>query len=88
MDRRDFIKVSGAAAAGLALVGCVPKTGSWTKRDEELYGPKKTGHFSLMQISSVEDTIGYSYLLRTSGGKVIVMDGGHAAEADHLRERI
>ena len=25
MDRRDFIKVSGAAAAGLALVGCGPK---------------------------------------------------------------
>lgn len=28
MDRRDFIKVSGAAAAGLALSGCVPKGGS------------------------------------------------------------
>ena len=28
MDRRDFIKVSGASAAGLALVGCSPK---WTK---------------------------------------------------------
>lgn len=25
MDRRDFIKVSGAAAAGLALSGCAPK---------------------------------------------------------------
>lgn len=32
MDRRDFIKVSGAAAAGLALTGCGPKhsTGSPT----------------------------------------------------------
>ena len=88
MDRRDFIKVSGAAAAGLALVGCAPKIGAWSKKDEELYGPKKTGHFSLMQISSVEDTIGNSYLLRTLGGKVIMMDGGHAAEAPHLRERI
>jgi len=27
MDRRDFIKVSGAAAAGVALVGCTPKGG-------------------------------------------------------------
>ena len=36
----------------------------------------------------MEDTIGNSYLLRTSGGKVIMMDGGHAAEADHLRGRI
>lgn len=88
MDRRDFIKISGAAAAGLALTGCAPRAGAWSRRDEELFGPKKTGHFSLMQISSVEDTIGNSYLLRTSGGKVIMMDGGHAAEADHLRDRI
>ena len=51
MDRRDFIKVSGAAAAGLALAGCAPRAASWSKRDEELFGPKKTGHFSLMQIS-------------------------------------
>ena len=28
MDRRDFIKVSGTAAAGLAIAGCVPKSGS------------------------------------------------------------
>ena len=88
MKRRDFIKVSGAAAAGLALAGCAPKVGAWTKKEEELYGPRKTGHFSLMQISSVRDTIGNSYLLRTSGGKVIMMDGGHGFEADHLRERI
>ena len=34
MDRRDFIKVSGAAAAGLALTGCGPNpsTGSGTGR--------------------------------------------------------
>ena len=88
MDRRDFIKVSGAAAAGLALAGCAPKIGAWSKKDEELYGPKKTGHFTLMQISSVRDTISNSYLLRTSGGKVIMMDGGHGFEADHVRERI
>ena len=25
MDRRDFIRVSGVAAAGMALGGCVPK---------------------------------------------------------------
>ena len=28
MDRRDIIKVSGTAAAGLAIAGCVPKSGS------------------------------------------------------------
>ena len=89
MDRRDFIRVSGTAAAGLALAGCAPKMGgAWSTREEELYGPRKTGHFTLMQISSVRDTIGNSYLLRTSGGKVIMMDGGHGFEAPHLRERI
>ena len=88
MKRRDFIKVSGAAAAGLALAGCAPGIGSWSKKEEELYGPKKTGHFSLMQISSVRDTISNSYLLKTAGGKVIMMDGGHGFEADHVRERI
>ena len=30
MDRRDFIRVSGAAAAGFALTGCTPKGGSET----------------------------------------------------------
>ena len=63
MDRRDFIKVSGVAAAGLALTGCAPKTGSWSKKEQELYGAKKKGHFSLMQISSATDTIGESYLM-------------------------
>ncbi|MBO4230794.1 MAG: twin-arginine translocation signal domain-containing protein, partial [Bacteroidales bacterium] len=28
MDRREFIKVSGAATAGIALTGCAPKGGA------------------------------------------------------------
>lgn len=88
MKRRDFIKVSGAAAAGFALAGCTPGIGSWSKQEEKLYGPKKTGHFSLMQISSATDTIGNSYLLRTSGGKVIMMDGGYASDAPKLRGKL
>jgi L-ascorbate metabolism protein UlaG (beta-lactamase superfamily) len=84
MDRRDFIKVSGAAAAGLALSGYAPR--SWSKREEDLFGPKKTGHFSLTQLSSVTDTIGNSYLLKTAGGKVIMMDGGYASELPKLRK--
>lgn len=79
MKRRDFIKVSGAAAAGVALAGCAPKG---------LYGPKMKGHFSLMQISSATDTIGNSYLLRTSGGKVIMMDGGYASDVPKLRKKL
>ena len=70
MDRRDFIRVTGAAAAGLAFVGCVPE---------------KAGHFSLTQISSATDTIGESYLMRTAGGKVIMVDGGYASDVEKLR---
>ena len=85
MDRRDFIKVTGTAAAGLALAGCVPATTGWNKKEEELFGPKKTGHFSLTQISSATDTIGESYLMKTAGGKVIMVDGGFASDVEKLR---
>ena len=85
MERRDFIKVTGAAAAGLALAGCVPAATGWSKREEELFGPKKTGHFSLTQISSATDTIGESYLMKTAGGKVIMVDGGYATDVEKLR---
>lgn len=88
MKRRDFIKVSGVAAAGLVLAACTPKAGIWSKKDEELYGPRKTGHFSLMQISSATNTIGNSYLLKTSGGKVIMMDGGFASDVPKLRMKL
>ena len=78
MDRRGFIKVSGTAAAGLAISSCVPRT-------SEL---KKKGHFSLTQISSATDTIGESYLMKTSGGKVIMVDGGYASDAENLRTHL
>ena len=85
MDRRDFIKYSGAAAAGLALAGCVPANLGWSKKEEELFGPKPTGHFSLTQISSATDTIGESYLMKTAGGNVIMVDGGFATDVEKLR---
>lgn len=88
MDRRNFIKVSGAAAAGLALTGCAPKVTGWSEKEKELFGDKKTGHFSLTQISSATDTIGESYLMRTSGGKVIMVDGGFASDVPNLREHL
>lgn len=52
-----------------------------------LFG-RKRGHFTLTQISSVGDTIGNSYLIRTSGGKVIMVDGGFPSEAENLRRHI
>jgi len=83
MDRRDFIKVSGLAAAGVAVAACTPS--GWSKRDEALFGPKPSGHFSLTQISSATDTIGESYLMKTRGGKVIMVDGGYASDVPKLR---
>ena len=41
--------------------------------------------FVLWQLPSQIDSIGNSYVIRTAGGKVIVMDGGFAAEKDYLR---
>lgn len=78
MDRRSFIKVSGAAAAGLAVSGCAPKSS----------GDGKAVHFSLMQISSATDTIGESYLMKTTGGKVIMVDGGFASDVPVLRKHL
>ena len=88
MDRRDFIKVSGAAAAGFALAGCSSKDTSWGEKERQLFGDKKKGHFSLTQISSATDTIGESYLMKTAGGKVLMVDGGYASDVPVLREHI
>lgn len=41
--------------------------------------------FTLWQLPSQIDTIGNSYVVRTVGGKLIVMDGGMAAEKDYLK---
>lgn len=41
--------------------------------------------FTLWQLESQVDTIGNSYVIRTTGGKLIVMDGGMAVEKDYLR---
>ena len=41
--------------------------------------------FTVWQLPSQIDSIGNSYVVQTTGGKVIVMDGGFAAEKDYLR---
>lgn len=41
--------------------------------------------FTVWQLPSQIDGIGNSYVVQTAGGKVIVMDGGFAAEKDYLR---
>lgn len=88
MDRRNFLKATGAAAAGLAVAGLAPEAAAWSRQEKALFGPKMKGHFTMKQISSVTDTIGNSYLFRTKGGKVIIVDGGFETESDNLRKNI
>ena len=88
MDRRNFLKATGAAAAGLAVAGLAPEAAAWNRQEKALFGPKMKGHFTMKQISSVTDTIGNSYLFRTKGGKVIIVDGGFETESDNLRKNI
>jgi len=97
MDRRDFIKIGGASVLGLAmgqtLFSSCEKTGGDTPGGgggTEI--EKATGHFTLQQVSSTTssgghpDQIGNSYIIKTDGGKVIVMDGGLAGDESHLRD--
>ena len=88
MERRDFIKVAGTAAAGLALAGAAPQAAAWGRKDKELFGKKPKGHFTMMQISSIVDTHGNAYLIRTGGGKVVMVDGGFAQETPCVREKL
>ena len=88
MDRRDFIKTSCAATVGLAVANITSADTLWSKNDKRLFGKRMKGHFSLKQISSATDTIGNSYLLKTTNGKVIIIDGGYASDADNLRRNI
>lgn len=90
MDRRQFVKISGLSAATLAAAGTLPGASlkAWDKKEKDLFGKKQKGHFSILQLTSVTDTIGNSYILRTKGGKVIVIDGGFETEQENLRARI
>lgn len=101
MDRRKFLSVGKNTLIGCALMqlpfitACEKKGG-----DDPAPTPggieKATGHFSIMQVSSTSgttiagktftDNIGNSYIIKTSGGKIIVLDGGPAGDAPHLRE--
>lgn len=96
MDRREFFKLSGAgmmslALSGTFLAGCGKDDGPGGNTPTAGI-EKATGHFTLQQVSSTTpngsypDNIGNCYILRTGGGKVIVMDGGMAGDAAHLRD--
>lgn len=88
MDRRDFLKTSCVAMAGLVTSNVASAATEWSKNEKRLFGKKMKGHFTLKQISSATDTIGNSYLLKTKNGKVIIVDGGYASDAENLRANI
>lgn len=50
-----------------------------------LYGCNWSSTFTLWQLPSQVNTIGNSYVIRTSHGKIIVMDGGGEQEKDYLK---
>lgn len=86
MDRRKFLSVAGAVAVG-AAVSDIP-AGAKSVAPVKHSNRVAKGHFSLTQLASVTDTIGNSYILKTSKGSVIVMDGGKKTEVDKFRKHI
>ncbi len=96
MNRLEFLK---QLAAGLVYAGLATSYSCSKNEEDDKPVPQSeieaaTGHFSLMQVSSTtpkgsyKDNIGNCYILQTSGGKVIVMDGGAPGDAAHLRDLI
>ncbi len=77
-SRRTFLQSGLLASAGLVLTN-TPLAAAAGKEKEN----KNT--FTLWQIPSHTDNIGNSYVLRTSKGRIIVMDGGLKEEANTLR---
>lgn len=79
--RRDFLKRSallGSAAAVIPFFRPVPVEAGLREDAER--------RFTLWQIPLLQNhSQGNSYVFRTSGGKVVVMDGGVGPEAGYLR---
>ena len=81
ISRRSFLQSSALAAAALAIPSAAPAASGIEKK----WNSQKPSGFTMWQIPSHQNTIGNSYVFRTRGGKVIVMDGGFPAEAFTLR---
>lgn len=77
MNRRNFLRNSALAAGSLAVATSTPLS-------VNAKTPRGSG-FTMWQIPSHRNTIGNSYVFRTRGGKVIVMDGGFPEEEFTMR---
>ncbi|MBO4642432.1 MAG: MBL fold metallo-hydrolase [Bacteroidaceae bacterium] len=77
LNRRIFLRNSALAAGSLAVAASTPLS-------VNAKTPRGSG-FTMWQIPSHRNTIGNSYVFRTSGGKVVVMDGGFPEEEFTMR---
>lgn len=72
----------GAASTSISAITL---TYAKSLNDENSTGATPAGHFSLMQVTNATTTQMMSYILKSDEGKVIVIDGGNAGDADKLR---
>ena len=75
-NRRKFLKKMVACFGAIELSGCEFKKES---------GETPAGHFILWQLPPQTHTQMNSYILKTSGGSVIVIDGGCTGDAPYIR---
>jgi beta-lactamase superfamily II metal-dependent hydrolase len=75
-NRRSFIKNMVAGFTAVNLSGC-----DFCKKPAK----NPEGHFVLWQLPPQTHSQMNSYVLRTTGGKVIVIDGGCSGDASYLR---
>lgn len=73
--RRSFLAAAMAAAAFPALPGFA----------EDKRGGREKGGFTLWQLPPQTGTQMNCYVLRTRGGKIIVIDGGNAGDGPYLK---
>ena len=84
ITRRTFIRTS-ALAAGALSVAPMEVLARDNKDITKQWNSRKKSGFTVWQIPSHKNNIGNSYVFRTTGGKVIVMDGGTPEEEFCLR---
>lgn len=82
LSRREFLRSVAVTAGSLALASVSADAKVDVSRQ---WQSKKKSSFTMWQIPSHKNTIGNSYVFRTSEGKIIVMDGGFPQEEFFMR---
>lgn len=89
MKRRDLLKM-GMTVSGAALFSGLQmnSSGAVSAEDGAAVSDGKKTALSLWQLPNKTRTQMMSYILKTSNGKVIVIDGGMKGDADYLYQMI